>query len=464
MTQITFVGGGSTQWMPTLISDVANTPCLTDASVVLHDIDETRLARVAPYAEHVAKHKGIDLSVRTTTSLDEAVDGASFVVVCISTGGFDSMAIDLDVSARHGIRMPIGDSVGPAGISRAMRNIPVLVGIGKAMERTCPDAWLLNVTNPLTVLTRSVAKETSIRAVGLCHEITNARFFLSQLLGCGFFDLDLVVTGVNHLPIITGATVDGEDRWDALVAYAHGRAPDLDAPLPLIDRVYGSVSTLVGGPPDDDAHPDHWTKQAVVNHYGVNFELLRRYGALPAAGADHVAEFFANFLTEASQWGRRWGIELKTIERRRAHEAGYVNDLAEKLASDEVPQHRSPEMVTPVIESLITGEQIALPLNIPNDGQCPDIAAGAVVESICTVDGTGIHGRDVASAPAPLADILRRVSTSQECTVRAAVNGDRDELLAALFTDPISGRLDHDELVALRDDIVESTRAWLPQF
>ena len=100
-----------------------------------------------------------------------SLDGADFVIVCISTGGFRSMAVDLDVPATHGITQTVGDTVGPGGINRALRNVPVLVGIGKAMEEHCPDAWLFNITNPMTALTRAVCRETSIKTVGLCHEV-----------------------------------------------------------------------------------------------------------------------------------------------------------------------------------------------------------------------------------------------------------------------------------------------------
>ena len=109
---------------------------------------------------------------------------------------------DLDVSARFGLPLPIGDTVGPAGISRALRNVPVLVDVARAMEQRCPDAWMLNVTNPLTALTRAVTRETAIKAVGLCHEVQNCRFFLSQMLDANYADLALRVTGVNHLPLI----------------------------------------------------------------------------------------------------------------------------------------------------------------------------------------------------------------------------------------------------------------------
>src|SRR5205814_5489809 len=124
------------------------------------------------------------------------------VVVCISTGALDSMAHDIDIPARYGIKQSVGDSVGPGGINRALRNIPVLVGIGRDMAELCPDAWLLNLTNPMTTLTRSVQKATGIYTVGLCHEVTIMQFQLSLLLDFDMLGIDLDACGVNHLPIV----------------------------------------------------------------------------------------------------------------------------------------------------------------------------------------------------------------------------------------------------------------------
>ena len=134
----------------------------------------------------------------------------------ISTGGFESMRVDLDVPARHGIRQSVGDSVGPGGINRSLRNIPVLVGIARDMEQHCPDAWMLNITNPMTALTRAVRRETSIRAVGLCHEVGNFTFDLAIALRLPHTAVRPTVSGVNHFPVVTALEVDGRDGFEVI--------------------------------------------------------------------------------------------------------------------------------------------------------------------------------------------------------------------------------------------------------
>ena len=341
--------------------------------------------------------------------------------------------------------------------------MPVLVGIAREMERCCPDAWLLNVTNPLTALTRAVTRETGIKAVGLCHEVQNCRFFVSQMLDANYADVVLRVTGVNHLPLVVGVEVARHDRFGDLVDVAHERA-NLDAPLPLLDRVFAQPVVTTGGGVSDAMRAPGWTKQRLRETHLLNYEVLRRFGALPAADVDHTIEFVPGFLTAESEWGKAWGVEPVTVADRRGREATYVARLAEKMVATGPPRHRSTEMVVDVIEALVTGDPVELPLNIPNAGQCPDLPAEVVVEAFCTVDANGIRGRDRVVAPPALGALLRRVSAAQELTVEAALSGRRDTLLAALFTDPLASALDHDRLAQLADAIVDATARWLPQF
>ncbi len=183
-TKITFIGGGSYQWTPTLLLDIARTPVLAGAEIALCDIDPAPLPRMLELVDHVNELAGTKLTATSTTDRRAALPGSDYVVVCISTGALTSMAIDLDVPARYGIHQSVGDTVGPGGINRALRNIPVLVGVARDMEELCPQAWLLNLTNPMTTLTRSITSATAIETIGLCHEVTITQFQLSLLLDC----------------------------------------------------------------------------------------------------------------------------------------------------------------------------------------------------------------------------------------------------------------------------------------
>jgi len=205
--RIVIIGGASLQWVPKLFLDIVNTPSLTESEIVLQDINPEPLPAMEDFVRHVNGLKGAGITARSTTDRRNALDGADYVVVCISTGAFESMRYDLEIPERHGIKQSVGDTVGPGGIMRALRNIPVLVDIARDMEDICPDAWMFNITNPMTTLCRAVTRETSVKTVGLCHEVTGAQFTLSQILDVDFRSFDFEVVGVNHLPLITALRI-----------------------------------------------------------------------------------------------------------------------------------------------------------------------------------------------------------------------------------------------------------------
>ena len=452
---ITIIGGGSYQWAPTLAIDLANTASLEASEIVLCDIDPTPLTRMVELVEHIATTRGIPMTARATTNQREALSGADFVVVNISTGGFASMRHDIEIPERYGFRQPVGDTVGPGGITRALRNIPVLVGIARDMADVCPDAWLCNLTNPMTTLCRAVTRETDIKTVGLCHEVTGTRFMLSLLLDSSFADLHLDVVGVNHFPVITGLDVAGDDGLARLRDLISDDRR-LGEPV-VLDVPEGSdVSDLIGD--------GELTKATLLEQHQLKLELFRRFGVLPAAGDRHLAEFLPGFITEQSAWGERWGVKLVSIADREEDHLEHIADFEALLASHEITHAPSGEMLAPLIDSLIRDIPRHLPLNIPNTGQCPDLPAGAVVESMCTVDGRGVRGGDPVVAPAGIAEQLRRVTAAQELTVEAALTGDRERVLEAMLADPLAGRGDFTQLVEMTDELLDATRPWLPQF
>jgi alpha-galactosidase len=429
--RIVIVGGGSRQWGPKLVTDVLTTPSLAGATLVLHDIDEASLAPMHRYAGFVADAVGGGATIESTADRAAALRSADFVVVTISTGGFASMAHDLSVPARYGIRQSVGDSVGPGGISRSLRNIPVLLDIARDMERLCPDAWLLNITNPMTCLTRSVARETSMKVVGLCHEVGILSWFIAIACGVPAESLEFAITGVNHLPWITELSVDGAPGFEA-VRRAIAERPDAN-----------------------------W----FAEEHALKLALLDRCGALPGAGDRHVAEFFPWVLTKASDWGGKWGIHLTTIAEREHEEERYRQAMLDVVDEGKAaPMWPSGEMVAPVIDSLVTGAPRVLPLNLPNAGQAPYLPRDVVVETMCVVDGDGIRGRDEIVPPAMCAAWIRRHVDVQELTVEAAITGDRGAVHEAMALDPLCGRIDLAAIDAMADELLAATAAWLPQF
>jgi alpha-galactosidase len=454
--KITFIGGGSYQWTSKLLIDLVNMPSLVDAEVVIEDIDPAPIPRMLELVEHIAKVRGIGLRATGTTNQREALEGADYVVVCISTGALQSMALDIAIPESYGIKQSVGDTVGPGGIMRSLRNIPVMVDIARDMEQVCPDAWMLNLTNPMTALTRSVLRETSITAVGLCHEVTLATFVLSLLLECDMRKMKLEISGVNHLPIITSCDIEGKDGLAMLSRMLEHEDDVRREPLAFnFAEMMGHEAVSEGG---------EWTKAQLLDLNQVKLDIFRRTGALPGAGDRHLVEFFSGFLTEESNWGRDWGVELTDMAGRERWQVRHIADFEATLAAPEISRMPSGEMVAGLIDSRMNDKPRDYPVNIANTGQCPDLPNDVVVESMCTVDASGLRGRDRAVLPPLLADTVRRVSLSQELTVEAAITGNPDRVVDAMMIDPLAGRIDYRALRRMADDMITATSKWLPQF
>jgi alpha-galactosidase len=449
--RIVIIGGGSYQWVPKLLVDMANTPSLAEAELVLEDVNSEPLGPMAEFVRHVAAVRTLGITVETTTDQRAALTGADYVVVTISTGGFASMRHDLEVPERYGIKQSVGDSVGPGGIMRALRNIPVLLGIARDMADVCPDAWMLNITNPMTTLCRAVTRETNVKTVGLCHEMASTQFLLSLLLDVPFLDLDFELVGVNHFPLLTKVRIGERGGLEELRALIASGADEPVKPPPEFGEKAAAMAGSV-------------RKRDLLRGNQVKFALFERFGVLPAAGDRHLVEFFPGFLTEEAGWGKRWGVELTTIADRERDAGSHKRDLDELAAASEIPTMPSGEMVAPIIDSFLRDKPRVLPLNLPNAGQVPDLPPDVVVEAMCVADRDGLRGRDAPTLPPVLGEWVRRISSSQEATVAAALDGDRNKAIEAMLLDPLAGRIDYERVEQMTDDMLAATAQWLPQF
>ena len=454
--RIVVVGGGSYHWAPRLLCDFANTPSLAGASVVLHDLDAERMRLMEDLGHEIARRRSIPLDVVAEADRAKALAGADFVITCFSVGGFDSMQHDIEIPRRYGIRQPIGDSVGPGGILRALRSVPVLLDIARDVEGIAPDAWFVNVTNPLTALCRSVTRETPVKAVGLCNEWVGATFNLSLALDCGMQDLDPVLAGVNHYPLATELRVGGEDAFAKLQA--------------LMDDPERAASETIWMDPPPRAMRwtkvspgEHWSKLDVIENNRVRFEILRRFGVFPGSGDHHSVEFMPGFVHPGNAYGRDWRVHHYGMEGHRADaDADVVHYEAVRDASD-VTSRPSGELVAQLLDGIVAGTARTLPVNLPNEGNVTNLPDRSVVEVIGIADGSGVRARDHATVPGIMGEFLRRINVVQEWTVAAALRGDRGLVLEAMLADPMAQQLPYEQIVTMTDEMLAATARWLPQ-
>ena len=209
---------------------------------------------------------------------------------------------------------------------------------------------------------------------------------------------------------------------------------------------------------------DFWSKLDVIENNRVRFEILRRFGVFPGSGDHHSVEFMPGFVHPGNDYGSGWRVHHYGME---GHRADAVDDVVHyesvRDASD-VSRMPSGELVATLLDGIVTGRARALPVNLPNAGNVTNLPDGSVVEIMGIADGSGVHGRDHATAPGIMGEFLRRINVVQEWTVEAAITGDRTLVLEAMMADPMSGQLAYDDIVAMTGEMLDATAKWLPQF
>jgi len=435
--KIAFIGGGSVQWTPTLVADMALTEALAGAELVLQDIDAEALDLLARASRRIVAQLGGNLCVSTTLDRAEALDGATFVILCVAIGGLPAMRHDLEIPERYGIRQSVGDTVGPGGLARGLRHIPFAVQVAREMERLCPDAWLLNLTNPMTTICRGVTRATRIRTIGLCHEVTGLRHRLADLFGVPVETITFEVAGINHLPVVLRCDVSGKDGFALLRAWLAAHDPFEFARGVELGNVF----------------------DVFIDRLALKLTLFEQLGVLFGAGDRHVAEFLPNVLTEQTEWGRRYGILLTTVDQReemarvrRSHIEYYVNGGEWRL-------EKSAEQLAPVMAALLGGPAGRFVVNVPNYGQIDNLPREAVVECVAEIDGLGVHPLAVGPLPHAAYAVVAPHVARQELIVEAALTGERAPALAALATDPLVR--DQAVVAPLLDELIKATQAHM---
>ncbi|MBK7319201.1 hypothetical protein [Candidatus Villigracilis affinis] len=442
MTKIVIIGGGSYSWGPTFMRDVFATPELKGSTIVLHDILQERVDLVHALGQKMIWDFGLDFHLEKTLSLEEALQGADFVILTITTGRLESMRPDLEIPAKYGIRQSVGDTTGPGGLARALRNIPVVAQIGRKVMEICPNALFLNYTNPMTVLTRTLAMQ-GVKVVGLCHEWIGVREKLALIFGTAPENIQAQIAGINHLIWVTDLYTDGKRVWDEVPAIA---------------------GKILSG----EIKVDEEDTSVFTDHAKVKSTLFQLYGALPAAGDRHIAEFFPHFINESTHWGTDYDLKLTSIEDREALEA-FAKMMIESVLKGETDlkpfmEDISTEAANKIIRAVVSGENYIGIMNLPNMGQVSNLPCDAVVETYGVINSMGAHATSYGEVPAGVQSILQKHISNQEMTIRSALAGDWDLALQVLLNDPLSGRLTIPQARQLLHELLEANKQYLPLF
>lgn len=446
--KIVFVGGGSYGWTPTLAGDLFQREGLRGSNLVLVDINPEAAEDLKAYCEMMVKQLDCDWTI-TITELEDALQGADYVCVSIGTGGFEAMHNDYTIPEKYGIYHCVGDTVGPGGISRSLRHIPVFLDIARKMEEICPDAWMIHVTNPLSQITRAVLLETSIKCVGLCHNYSGTIATLANYLDAKSEDIHAVSVGVNHYTWLKDITCKGKpvDRELSLEGYIkHYLSKDGQAFTNTIDDEI--TQALIGK----------------TMEYYLNFELYDRFGYFPVGSSNHVVENFPYYCNSLETLEKHHVRRKGVLPRRQMLRDQQVDKVKQIIAGKmELPQPKlSNEGLSVIIESLHTGKPARCIVAMPNQGQISNLPEDVIVETWAEINGSGIFPLASGEVPQPLAGSMLNIIDEQETTVKAAITGDRQLVVHAMAISPMVQNKDTvDELV---DELLEANKEYLPQF
>jgi len=422
---ITYIGGGAREWAPKFVQDMALSG--VDGEVRLYDVNYEGAQRNARFGNWVQNREGAtaDWRYEACEDRDAALDGADVVVTSTQFDPAETFVHDLDIPREYGIYGAVSATIGPGGVFRAMRTIPLYREFAAAVREHCPDAWVFNFTNPVHFVTRALYDEfPDINAVGLCHEVLGTRDHLASLaaehldIDANREDVAVNVKGINHFTWVDEATCKGRDLW------------------PLLEELADSERANRTFTPDDltDVSP-------FVDNQQVTWELFRRFGLFPAAGDRHLVEYATWFLSGGREGLNRWGVKRTGSDYRAKHwtpaESDQTTDVEAWMDGDEAFElSSSGEVFADMIEALAGGEPVVTNVNMPNTGQVSGIEDGAVVETNALVRSGEVRPLAAGGFPRPVRSQIRTHVDTIETVVEAARTGDVDLAFQGFLNDP----------------------------
>ncbi len=444
--KIALVGAGSRSFGPATIRDILLSDSLASRGIelTLMDIDEQAVNRTLAYACHVRSVLGRSVEITATTSLEEALQDASFVVDAVEISRDAYWAMDFHVPRRFGFKQIYGENGGPGSLFHALRNMPPIVRIAKEMERRCPEALLLNYTNPMHKLCTAACRLTRTKTIGLCHGVFMGRHQIAFMLGVPEERLETSACGINHF------------TWFQSIR-DHQTGEDLYPALRAADREGDWLS---------DWH-----------EIGLSRILFRRFGLYPSPGTNHIGEYIgwaSDFYANELLWyydpvdGHPWdtGRIPEFVYSLGGDKTGrpFRPVQAEEEQEAEESIQFSGEGAIPIMESLACDVRHDLPaINVPNEGAIPGLPEDLIVEVPAVADCGGWTKTAMQPLPEPVAAMIRTQASIQDLLVEAYVEESKEKLLQAIFLEPTVDSYRRavemmDEMLRLQADILPPLR------
>lgn len=431
MAKVAIIGAGSIVFCKTLILDILATDGLEDTEFALMAPSTKRTPQVESFVNRVIEANNLPAKVWITTDRREAVKDADYVITTFQVGGLKGFEYDYKIPLKHGVDQCIGDTLGPGGIFRALRSIPVMMELAKDMEELCPDAYILQYVNPMAMVCWALGT-TNIKFVGLCHGVQTTLDLISGYVNVPKEEIDFLCAGINHMGWFLDIKHNGKDMY------------------PLLRERF--------------EHPEYYINEKVRG------EAFRHFGYFMTESTGHLAEYMPYFRKNQK------ALDLYCDEPGFGGETGayyyWCESVGDKyneqdiLADESVElPSRSVEYGSYVIEALETGRTFKLNGNVINGGMITNLPADCCSEGPMYVDRTGIHKTIVGDLPPQCAALNMTNINVQRLAVEAALTGDPEHIVHACALDPLtSAVLTLKEIREMAIEMLEAQKQWLPQF
>lgn len=431
MKKITFLGAGSTVFAKNVLGDCMTVEALQDFEFALFDINEERLNDSEMMLNNLKEGMNSTVTIRSYKNRKEALRGAKYIINAIQVGGYDPATItDFEVPKKYGLRQTIADTLGIGGIFRNLRTIPVLQEFAKDIKEVCPDAWFLNYTNPMAVLTNIMLKE-GIKTVGLCHSVQVCASELLESLELPTDHIQSKIAGINHMAWLLEITRDGKDLYPEIKKRAK-------------------------------------EKQQSTHDDMVRFELMDKFGYYVTESSEHNAEYHPYFIkSQYPELIEQYNIPLDEYPRRCVNQIEEWEHMRDDIVNDQNLTHeRTHEYGSYIIEAMETNKPYKIGGNVLNTGGLiSNLPKNAVVEVPCLVDESGINPTYIGDLPEQLAALNRTNINTQLLTIEAALTQQKEKIYQAAMLDPhTSAELSISDIISLCDDLIEAHGDWLPTY
>ena len=453
--KIAYIGGGSKMWARVFMSDLAVAEGLS-GEIALYDIDIPAAQRNAAIGGYINADPATNSKFyyKVYSEIDGALEGADFVVISILPGTFKEMRSDVHAPEKYGIWQSVGDTAGPGGVLRAMRTVPIYEGFARKIKEICPDAWVINYTNPMRICVKTLDYVfTQIKAFGCCHEVFHAQ----ELLCCALKELKGLNVGRNE--IYTDACGVNHFTW---ITEARYKDYDLLALLPEFEEKFyeeGYCEQIGHGRFDFLTDPFCYGNK-------LKLDLFNKYGALAAAGDRHLAEFMpSGWYLKDPETVKSWLFNLTTVDYREKQQAERVSETI-KMAEGrkKFPVVKSQEEAVELMKAIMGFETVVSNVNMPNVGQMPQMPLGSIVETNCVFSNGQVRPVTAKPLPAAVCNMVHRACMNIDVCYEGIKERDLNKIYLSFANQALCDGLSMDESRALFKEMCLNTREYLDEY